>query len=101
MTIKAQIADGVNGGQIEIGTFSLNPAALAANTEVVEDVTIAGLQTDDVVVCMPPSTFEAGLICIGANVTAANTLGVKLLNNTASSVTGDAETWSYFVLKAG
>lgn len=98
MAIDAKILE-TKGGVVEVGTFSVNPASIAAGANGTTDVTIAGLATTDVVVVNPPSTLTDGLVFCGANVTAANTLTVSLLNTTDEAVDGAALTWSYIALR--
>lgn len=71
--------DAMRGGWLEVGTFTLNPASIAAAAQGVETVTITGLAVGDNVFInaqVPP----AMAIVAGCKVTATDTLTVYLNN---------------------
>ena len=91
--------DGVRGANIEFGTFTINPAEIAADVEGDETVTMANLAVGDYVVVQAPSALESGLIVKGATVTDANELTVTLQNATESAITGAERTYFYVAYK--
>lgn len=80
---------------IRAGTVSLDPASINADTKGSVTFALTGAATGDTVVMIPPDTLEAGLIFVGARVTAADTVTVYLANITAAPVDGGALTWGY------
>jgi hypothetical protein len=81
------------------GTVSVDPPAIGANTSATFTVTITGVQTGDLVFLTPPSDIEGELVFQGANVTAANTVTIRMRNVTGAAVDGIARTWSYMVIR--
>jgi hypothetical protein len=81
------------------GTVSVDPPNIGANTSTTFTVTITNVQTGDLVFLTPPSTLEGALVFQGANVTAANTVTIRMRNVTAGAVDGLARTWSYMVIR--
>ena len=100
MSKIAEIHDGVQGGYIEIHEVSLNPSAIAADSQGTEDVTESGLTTSDKVLAFDPIQLNAGLAPIGVRVKATDTLEFTLQNTTEAEVTGTAKTWRLTILKA-
>jgi len=86
------------GGRLEIKTFTLDPASIAANSEGTETVTIPGLTSGDLVLVQPPSDLDAGLVFKGATVTDDDELSITLANVTASPVDGASKTWTLGVV---
>jgi hypothetical protein len=68
---------------------------VAPNTTSEQTVTIAGLKSTDVCVGLSKPTHQAGLGTVGQRVSAADTLAVTFINNTAATITPTAsELWS-------
>lgn len=72
------------------GTFLLQIVnsfvSVAANTTAQQTVTVNGLQLGDQISAVSKSTFQAGLIVVGADVSAANTLRVTFGNFTGGGI---------------
>lgn len=85
---------------IKQGSFSYDPASIAANSTGEGTVTISGLKTTDIVLVEVPD-LEDGLVFGGAWVSAANTLTIKLGNITAAAIDGAAKTWRYIAIRFG
>ena len=87
------------GGNIEFGTFSLNPASIAAASQGVETVTITGAKTGDLIF-VSPEALENRVACVGAKVTAADTVSVYLNNmyDATTAVDGGAKTYNYILV---
>ncbi len=74
-------------------TASLAPVSVAANTTAEQTFTVAGLPAGTAVFVSKPS-FQPGLSIGGFRVSAANTLAVTFVNNTASAIVPATEVYS-------
>lgn len=77
---------------------ALTPASVAANTSAEQTFTVAGLPSGIPVIVNKPSA-QNGLSIGGARVSAANTLAITFVNNTAAAITptaGETYTIGYF-----
>jgi hypothetical protein len=81
------------------GTVSVDPPNIGGNMSATFTVTITGVQPGDLVFLTPPSGIEGGLVFQGADVTAANTVTIRMRNVTGVAVDGIARTWSYMVIR--
>jgi hypothetical protein len=81
------------------GTVSVDAPNINANTSATFTVTITGVQPGDLVFLTPPSSIEGELIFQGANVTAANTVTIRMRNVTGTDVNGASLQWSYMVIR--
>jgi hypothetical protein len=81
------------------GTVWVNPPNINANTSTTFTVTITGVQTGDLVLLTPPSGIEGELVFEGANVTATNTVTIRMRNVTGTAVDGASLQWSYTVIR--
>lgn len=98
-TKKAELYDGVKGAWIEIGTFTLDPANLAAATKASEAVAISGVKVGDMVI-VQPEDLELGVVVTGAKVTAADEVTVYI-NNTydaTTAVNGGSKTYNLMIV---
>lgn len=73
-------------------TPALAPVAVVANTSTEQTFNVTGLVASSSVVVNKPS-FQAGLAVVGARISAANTLAITFQNNTAASITPNAESY--------
>jgi len=80
---------------IRVGKISVDPPSIAAGAYSAFTVTLTGLAATDEIILTPPSDLEDGLILIGAHVTAADTITIKLHNKTAAAIDGAARDWAY------
>lgn len=94
-----RVGGGTKITRILHGTVSVDPPSINATSKGTVAVTIAGVAPGDRVFLTPPDTMEAGLIYLGADVTAANTVTIALYNATASAIDGAARPWDYLVIK--
>lgn len=81
------------------GSVSVDPASIATVTRAGTAVTVTGAEVGDTVIANPPATLEAGLLFVGAEVTAADEVTVYLYNHTGGAVDGAAISWVITVLK--
>jgi hypothetical protein len=78
----------------KVQTFevTINPASVSANTTSEQTFTVTGLTTSDIVYLNKP-THTTGLGVVNARVSAANTLAVTFMNNTAAPIDAGSETY--------
>lgn len=100
VTIKGTIYDGVRGAKIEFGTFTVSHATIAAQIGAEATTTLDGLASGDLVFCNPRQ-LTAGLNYRGARVTAADTIGVAVRNDSTQSVAISTVTYEYIAIKFG
>jgi len=81
------------------GTVSVDPPNINANTSTTFTVPITGVQTGDLVFLTPPSGIEGELVFQGVNVTATNTVTIRMRNVTGTAVDGASLQWSYMVIR--
>lgn len=98
MAVKARLNDAVRGAEIEIGTFTLDPASIAAGAQGAETVTITGASVGDLIF-VSAEALDAGLIPAGAKVTDDDEVTVYLNNHGGSSADGGSKTWNYVLVK--
>jgi len=86
---------------VDVFTVTIDPPSISANTATNVDVTVTGreLDTTDIIIAIPPSDLETGLVPITALVTASNTIRVRLHNVTTSAIDGAAKTWTILRIK--
>ena len=77
-----------------IRTYSVafNPASVAANSESVQTIAIAGVETQDIITVNKP-TNTAGLDITQAWVSAADVVSVKFRNHTGLPIDPGSETY--------
>lgn len=76
-------------------SVSIDVTSVPANTTSEQTVTVQGLQVGDFVEVMKPS-HSTGLGVANSRVSAANTLAVTFMNNTASAIDPAPETYLVF-----
>jgi hypothetical protein len=89
-----------HGAQVEFGTFTLDPASVAAASQGVETVTVSGAKVGDLVF-VNAEALDNRLAVVGAKVTATNTVSVYLNNmyDATTAVNGGSKTYSYILVK--
>jgi hypothetical protein len=99
MSSKGQIRDAVQGAWLEFGTFTLDPASIAAASQGTTTVTIDGATSGDLIF-ISPEGLDNKLAPAGAKVTAADTVTVYLNNviDSTTAVDGASKTWSYILV---
>jgi len=98
VSVKGTMFDGVRGGDVEFGTFTLNPDTINTNAEAETTLTLAGVKSGDLVFVNPRS-LDTSLVAKGARVTATDEIGVRIANVSAASVNGGEVTYDYQVFK--
>lgn len=96
-----EFGEGTQITYIKKGTVSVNPASIT-NAEVGEtEVTITGAATGDVVIMQPPAAgLTAGLVVVGAYVSAANTVKLRLFNGSAAPINEAATDFIYILIRS-
>lgn len=86
---------------VDVFTVAIDPPSISAGSASNVDVSVTGrdLSTTDLIIPIPPTDLEAGLVPITAIVTAANTLRVRLYNPTTSAIDGSSRTWTIVRIK--
>ena len=89
-----------HGGRIELYTFTLDPASIAADAQGTEVVTIPGAKAGDMVFASPEAP-DKHLLPSGAKVTADDTVTVYINNNftATTALDGASKTWSLMIVK--
>ncbi|MFN8533853.1 MAG: hypothetical protein U0556_09920 [Dehalococcoidia bacterium] len=89
----------VGGGsrvrKVQTGTLTVDPAEILAGAAANTAVTLTGVAVGDIVVVEPPADLEAGLVPIGAIVTDADEVSLRLYNPTIAAVDGAEKAWRY------
>lgn len=79
------------------GEFTWDPPSLATGERTNTDVTVTGAAFGDfVVVCAP---YSLQLMTVTASVSADDTITIRLLNTTGSTINLASGTWRYKVIK--
>jgi hypothetical protein len=85
-----------------IGTVSITPAAIAANTTAQQTFTASGLGLlpgDYAEILALPGSFQAGLVYMPTNIVTADALLVTFGNLTASPITPNAGSYTIRVIR--
>ena len=96
-TSNGKVHDGVQGGWIEFGTFTLDPASIAATAQGAETVTISGIAAGDQAVANPRGA-DAMLAFAGCEVTDTDELTVYLNNAYDATTAVDGASLTYDVI---
>lgn len=98
------LSDSVNigsGGAISYvkkAAVSVDLASIAAGAMVEATVTVSGAVAGDAVIATPPATLDASLEVVGAYVSAADTVKLRVRNNHAADPVDEAAANWVFVL---
>lgn len=76
---------------------TITPGGILTQTVYTTTVTATGVAVGDVVEVIPPAAIAVGLAW-NAYVSAANTITLRVINETASTITPAAAAWSFFVI---
>lgn len=94
---KLEAHDGHQGGWLEAGQFTLDPASIAASARGVSTVTIVGVRAGDMVF-VQPELLEANVVVTGAKVTADDTVSVYINNTIDATTAVDSASLTYNIL---
>lgn len=87
----------INGVQ-PTATASLTLGAIVAALTTTQTITVNGAVVGDPVLVIPPTAIEAGVMWV-AWVSAANTVTLRVVNNTLALLTPAVANWTVIVLK--
>lgn len=77
---------------------AITPTGIAPNHAAEQTFTVTGVLASDVIIANKP-TAQTGLGVVNVRATAANTVGITFMNNTAVTVTPTSETWTFTILR--
>jgi hypothetical protein len=81
------------------GSFTLDPASIAAASEGTETVPVPEARVGDVVHVTPRTALDEGIILSYAWVSASGTISVTLFNHTAGAIDVASATWDYVLIR--
>jgi hypothetical protein len=85
---------------IDVKTATVVPGTVTAGTVATVTVSVAGALTTDYVVPLPPSNLDIGLVPVGAYVSSANSVTVRIYNPTTAAITDTAgKSWRFLVVR--
>lgn len=93
---------GSSGSTISLvkkATVSVDLASINAGAVVEATVTVSGAAAGDSVVATPPAAIAAGLAVVGAYVSAANTVKLRVLNSTGGAIDEAAADWVFTLIR--
>lgn len=96
-TKKAEVVESVKGAWLEFGTFTLDPASIAAGAQGIETVTISGVEVGDQVF-VNPQALEQDIAVVGAKVTAADTVSLYINNPDAGGGAVNSASLTYDIM---
>lgn len=95
------VGEGTQITYIEKGTVAVNPASLDDGDSADTSVTITGAAAGDTVIMNPPTAgLDAGIYFVGAWVSAADTVKVRLANHSGGTVDVASASWAYTLIKS-
>lgn len=101
ITGSVSIGGGTAVTKIIKGTIAIDSASMLTLAGNVTTLTITGAAVGDSVVITPGTAgFEAGIICVGAYVSAADTVKVTMFNTTGGTIDPAALTCQYLLIRS-
>lgn len=95
------IGGGTQITKVVKGTISVDAASMLTLAHSILTLTITGAAVGDSVVITPGTAgFESGIICVGAYVSAADTVKVTMFNCSASTVDAAALVCQYLLIRS-
>ncbi len=79
---------------VSVDLASINDGAIAEAT-----VTVSGAATGDSVIATPPASLAAGLGVVGAYVSAADTVKLRVVNHSGAPVDEAAANWVFLLVR--
>ena len=89
----------LRGGWIEFGTFTLDPASIAAAAQGTSTVTISGAKTGDQIF-VNAQALDNRIAVVGAKITATDTATIYINNlyDATTAVDGGSKTYDYILV---
>lgn len=86
-------------GIVANGSFTLDPASVAANTAATETAAVPEARVGDFVAASPRVALDAGLILTHAWVATDGTITIELQNVTAAAIDAVSAMWDYVIVR--
>ena len=87
-------------GEVVTGTVTVDPGSIADEATLDVDATVTGITTSDILLSFQPSEdLLANLMQVGIWISAANTITVRLANDSGGALDQASKTWRYAYLK--
>ena len=83
---------------VTVYEVSFDPASINANTVSRQDITVTGVQTNDIIFLNPPG-LTSGLELISYRVKAADTVEVTLWNSTGGAINEGSGTYKIIAIR--
>ncbi len=101
ITGSISVGGGTQITKIVKGTISIDSASMLTLAGNVTSLTITGAAVGDSVVITPGTVgFEAGIIAVGAYVSATNTVKVTMFNTTGGTIDAAALVCEYLLIRS-
>lgn len=84
---------------VKKATVSVDLASIADGAIAEATVTVTGAAAGDAVIANPPATIAAGLGVVGAYVSAANTVKLRVINQSGAPVDEAAANWVFVLIR--
>lgn len=98
--VGSSLSSGTTISKVVWGTFTLNPASIGADTITSETITAPGAEVGMIAFCLPKdATAAEPYSIVAADVTAADTITLKLGNMAAGANDPGSQTWQYLCIK--
>lgn len=87
-------------GEIITGTVTVDPAEIADEATLDVDATVTGVTTSDILLAFQPSEdLLTNLLKVGIWISAANTITVRLANDSGGALNQASKVWKYAYLR--
>lgn len=94
-----QLGDGSVVSYIKKAAVSVDLPSISAGAVSESTVTVSGAAAGDAVIANPPANLAAGLAVVGAYVSAANTVKLRVLNSTGAPIDEAAANWVFVLVR--
>ena len=84
---------------VKKAAVTVDPASISAGAVNEETVTVSGAAAGDLVLVSPPATLNAGIGVVGAYVSAADTVKLRLFNSTGAPVDIASANWVFGLIR--
>lgn len=93
------VGSGSTLSKVLIGTCAINPASIAPGDKLLVNCSAAGVAVSDKVFVDPPTNLNEDLEWQIVGVTGANTIQIRLRNNTLAAIDDSSKNWSWFAIR--
>lgn len=78
---------------------AVDPGSIGIDAVLRVAVTLTGALVGDAVIAVPPAALEAGLNALVPFVSAADTVQLPILNDTAAAIDGASRNWDFILIR--